>query len=116
MIKRAICDRACLSGSHGTFRVRFAPHALGRDENARHIVFAFEHGGGPGQASLWFPVDRLHGLQRNADPWCTGSPESRPQSDLSEIEAAVDDPHFCADRLSLGFAVKSNSRASSVQW
>ena len=33
IIKRAIQDRVCLSGSHVGFRVRFAPHALGRDEN-----------------------------------------------------------------------------------
>jgi hypothetical protein len=75
MIKRAICDRACLSGSHGTFRVRFAPHALGRDENARHIVFAFEHGGltwasltvVPSGPSAWPPTERrsmVHWLSR----------------------------------------------------
>jgi hypothetical protein len=45
MIKRAIQHRACLSGTHVEFRVRFAPHILGRDENGRHIVFAFEYGG-----------------------------------------------------------------------
>lgn len=92
MIKQAIYDRACLSGSHVTFRVRFAPHALGRDGKGRQIVFAFEYGGLTLGTPhwMWFPVDRLRGLQRNADPWCTGSPESRPQYDLSEIEAAVD--------------------------
>jgi hypothetical protein len=92
MIKLAIHDRGCLSGSHQAFRVRFAPHALGRDGKGRHIVFAFEYGGLTlGKPHwMWFPVNRLRGLQRNADPWCTGSPERRPPLDLSEIEAAVD--------------------------
>ena len=67
MIKRAIQHRACLSGTHTEFRVRFAPHVLGRDENGRHIVLAFEYGG---QTLI-------------------GSLESRPQVDLKGIEAAV---------------------------
>jgi hypothetical protein len=93
IIKQAIHDRACLSGTHVEFRVRFAPHVLGRDKNGRHIVFGFEYGGLTlGKPHwMWFPVDRLRGLRRNADPWCTGSLNSRPQFDLTEIEAAVDD-------------------------
>jgi len=93
MIKRAIQDRACLSGTHVAFRVRFAPHALGRDENGRHSVLAFEYGGmtlgRPHWA--WFAVDRLRGLQPIGDPWRTGSLGSRPQFVLTQIEAAVDD-------------------------
>jgi hypothetical protein len=91
VIKQAIYDRACLSGSHVTFRVRFAPHALGRDETGRSIVFAFEYGGLTlGKPHwVWFPVDRLRDLRRTGDPWCSGSLESRPQVDLTDIEAAV---------------------------
>jgi glutamine amidotransferase-like uncharacterized protein len=44
MVKRAIEDRACLSGTHVEFRVRFAPHALGRDKHGKHIPGAFEYG------------------------------------------------------------------------
>ena len=44
-IKQAIKDRACLSGTHVEFRVRFAPHALGRDKSGQHSVIAFEYGG-----------------------------------------------------------------------
>ena len=93
MIKRAIQDRACLRGSHMEFRVRFAPHALGRDENGRHIVIAFEYGGLTLGQQHWvcFVVDRLRGLQQTADPWRTGPLQSRPQSNLTEIEAAIDD-------------------------
>lgn len=93
IIKRAIQDRACLRGTHVEFRVRFAPHALGRDENGRHIVCAFEYGGLTLRRShwVWFEVDRLRGLQRTGDPWRSGPLESRPQFDLRVIEAAVDD-------------------------
>lgn len=92
MIKRAIQERACLSGTHASFRVRFAPHALGRDEKGRHIVVAFEYGGvTTGRAHwMWFEVERLRDLQRTGDPWRSGPRESSPQFDLTEIEAAVD--------------------------
>lgn len=92
MIKCAIRDRVCLSGTHVSFRVRFAPHALGRDGAGRQIVIAFEYGGLTlGRAHwMWFAVDRLRGLKRTCDPWRSGSVESRPQFDLMEIEAAVD--------------------------
>jgi hypothetical protein len=74
--------------------VRFAPHSLVRDENGQHIVFGFEYGGLTLGRAHWvcFAVHRLRGLKRSADPWCTGSPKSRPQFDLAEIETAVDDP------------------------
>jgi hypothetical protein len=93
LIARAIQDRVCLSGTHVAFRVRFAPHVLGRDENGRHSVFAFEYGGLTlGQPHwVYFVVDRLRGLRRTADPWRTGSQESRPQLNLTEILATVDD-------------------------
>jgi len=93
MIRRAIEDRTCLSGFHVEFRVRFAPHALGRDGNGRRSVFAFEYGGMTLGQPHWvcFVVDRLRRLQRIGDRWRSGSLESRPQFDLGEIEAAVDD-------------------------
>jgi hypothetical protein len=93
LIKRAIHDRACLSGTHVQFRVRFAPHALGRDRNGRLCVAAFEYGGLTLGQAHWvcFEVDRLRNLQRNRDPWRSGRLDSRPQFDLSEIEAATDD-------------------------
>lgn len=94
VIERAIQDRACLSGTHLAFRVRFAPHALGRDENGRRSVFALEYGGLTLGRPHWvcFAVDRLRGLQRAGnDPWRTDSLESRPPFGLTEIEAAVDD-------------------------
>jgi hypothetical protein len=93
VIEQAIRDRACLSGTHVAFRVRFAPHALGRDENGRLSVIAFEYGGLTLGRAHWvcFAVDRLRGLRRTGDPWRSGPPESRPQFDLTEIEAAVDD-------------------------
>ena len=93
LITRAIQDRACLSGTHVQFRVRFAPHALGRDEKGRHSVIAFEYGGLTLGRPNWacFVVDRLRGLQRIEDPWPSGSLESRPECDLTEIEATVDE-------------------------
>jgi len=93
IIKRAIEARVCLSGKHVAFRVRFAPHALGRDKLGRPIVFAFEYGGMTlGQAHwMWLAVHRLRDLQPTVDPWRSGSLESRPQFEPSEIEAAVDD-------------------------
>ena len=93
MIKHAIQHPACLSGTHVEFRVRFAPHVLGRDEDGQHIVFAFEYGGLTLGRAHWvcFAVHRLRGLQRTGDPWRSGSLESRPQVDLRDIEAAVDD-------------------------
>lgn len=92
IIKRAIHDRACLSGTHVEFRVRFAPHALGCDENGRRSVIAFEYGGMTLGRPHWvcFAVDRLRELQRNGDPWRTGSLESRPPFNLAELEAAID--------------------------
>ena len=92
-IKRAIQDRACLSGTHVAFRVRFAPHALGRDEKGRHIVFAFEYGGlTVGQSHwMWFAVDRLRDLQPTEDSWRSGSPDSKPRFGLTDVEAAVDE-------------------------
>lgn len=93
MIACAIQNRVCLSGSHVAFRVRFAPHALGRDENGRHSVFAFEYDGLTLGRPHWvyFVVDRLRGLKRNADPWRPGSLESRPQLRLTEILATTGD-------------------------
>jgi hypothetical protein len=92
-IRRAIQDRACLSGTHVQFRVRFAPHALGRDEEGRHIVFAFEYGGLTLGRShwMWFDVDRLRDLRPTEDPWRSGPLDSRPRLDLTDIEAAVND-------------------------
>ena len=91
MIKRAIQDRVCLSGTHVGFQVRFAPHALGRDKNGRPIVVALEYGDLSQVHWVYFVVDRLRGLQSTGDPWFSGSKESRPQFALTEIEAAVDD-------------------------
>jgi hypothetical protein len=93
LIERAIRDRTCLTGTYVEFRVRFAPHALGRDENGGHLVFAFEYGGLTLGQPHWvcFEVDRLRGLQRTGDLWRSGSLESRPRFDLTEIEIAVDD-------------------------
>jgi hypothetical protein len=93
LITHAIQDRVCLSGTHVQFRVRFAPHALGRDKYGRHVVIAFEYGGLTLGRPNWacFVVDRLRGLQRIGDPWPSGSLESRPECDLTEIEAAVDE-------------------------
>jgi hypothetical protein len=93
MIKGAIQDRSCLSGTHVEFRVRFAPHALGRDENGQHCVFGFEYGGLTLGRAHWvcFAVHRLRRLKRTEDPWRSGSRESRPPFDLTEIEAAVND-------------------------
>ena len=87
MIKRAIQDRVCLSGKHLTFRVRFAPHALGRDENGRRSVLAFEYGGLTLGRPHWvcFVVDRLRELQWTGDPWRSGPRESRPHFDLTEL-------------------------------
>jgi hypothetical protein len=92
MIIRAIEDRVCLRGTHVAFRVRFAPHALGRDKNGRRSVIAFEYGGLTTGRSHWvcFVVDRLRELQRTGDPWRSGPLASRLQFDLTEVEAAVD--------------------------
>ena len=88
----AIQDRACLSGTHFGFRVRFAPHAFGRDENGRRSVFAFEYGGLTLGRPRWicFAADRLRGLRRTGDSWPIISLESRPRVNLTEIEAAID--------------------------
>jgi len=93
LITRAIQDRVCLRGTHYQFRVRFAPHALGRDEKGRRSVIAFEYGGLTLGRPNWvcLVVARLHGLQQTGDPWCSGPLESRPECDLTEIEAAVDE-------------------------
>lgn len=93
MIKEAIHDRACLSGTNAQFRVRFAPHALGRDGNGRHVVVAFEYGGlTTGRPNwVWFAVDRLRDLQWTSDQWRTGSLKSRLPFELTEVEIAVDD-------------------------
>ena len=45
IMKRAIQDRVCLTGTHVEFRVRFAPHALGRAESGKLSMLAFEYGG-----------------------------------------------------------------------
>jgi hypothetical protein len=92
MIKGAIERRGCLSGSHAAFRVRFAPHVLGCDENGTYIVVGFEYGGLTVGGTHWvrFLVDRLRALEPNGDPWRTASLESRPQFDLTQIIAAVD--------------------------
>jgi hypothetical protein len=93
IIRRAIRDRMCLSGTYAAFRVRFAPHALARDENGRQIVVAFEYGGMTLGRAQWacFEVHRLRALQPNGDRWRSSLVESRPQFDLTEIEVAVDD-------------------------
>lgn len=91
IIKRAIHERHCLSGTHAEFRVRFAPHALRRDENGRPIVFGFEYGGLTLGRAHWvcFAVHRLRGLEPNEDPWRSGSPESRPKFGPTGIETGI---------------------------
>jgi hypothetical protein len=93
IIKQAILDRACLTGTHVSFRVRFAPNLLGRDKQGTQIVIAFEYGGMTMGRPNWvgFEVHRLHGLQRVSDRWRNGSRESARHFDLTEIEATVDD-------------------------
>ena len=93
MIKQAIRDRRCLAGTHMSLRVRFAPHALGSDEQGKQTVIALEYRGMTTGRPNWvgFVVDRLHGLQRVSDPWRSGSRESTRHFRLTEIEAAVDD-------------------------
>ena len=95
MIKRAIEERHCLSGTHVEFRVRFAPHALKRDENGRPIVFGFEYGGLTLGRAHWvcFAVHRLRGLEPNGDPWRSGSAENRPEFGPTDVEARVN-PRF----------------------
>lgn len=92
LISRAIQERACLSGIHLEFRVRFAPHALGTDENGKHSVFAYEYGGLTLHRPNWMylTVDRLRTLQRTADPWRTGARASWPKVNLTDIEAAIE--------------------------
>lgn len=73
-------------GKHVEFRVRFAPHALGRDQNGRHVVLAFEYGGLTLGRAHWacLLLHRLRGLQRTGDPWRTDSMEqaaARPDGD-----------------------------------
>jgi len=43
-VKHAIQKRACLSQGYAQFRVRFRPHALGRDDTGRALVVALEYG------------------------------------------------------------------------
>jgi hypothetical protein len=92
MIKKAIEDRACLTGTYFSFRVRFAPHALGRDERSAQTVIAFEYRGMTTGRSNWvaLAVDRLRGLQRVSDPWRSGHLEKARQFHLTDIETAVD--------------------------
>ena len=93
VIKRAIQDRVCLSGTHVEFRVRFAPHALGRDANGRAAVFGLEYGGMTLGRAHWvcFGVHRLRRLRRIEDLWRTGSMESGCQFGLTEVDIVVDD-------------------------
>jgi hypothetical protein len=93
VIKQAIRDRACLSGTHSSFRVRFAPHALGYDERGTPTVVGFEYGGLTIGRANWmaFTVDRLHSLKRVRDPWRSGPPEGARRFKLTDIQAAVDD-------------------------
>jgi hypothetical protein len=93
VIEWAIRDRACLRGTHVEFRVRFAPHVLGRDGCGRHVVLALEYGGLTLGRPHWvsFALHRLRGLQRaEDDPWRSGPVDSRPQLNLTKIDAAVD--------------------------
>src|SRR6476661_7128925 len=87
LITRAIQDRVCLRGTHYQFRVRFAPHALGRDEKGRRSVIAFEYGGLTLGRPNWvcLVVARLHGLQQTGEPWPSDCLKSRPHCDLTEI-------------------------------
>jgi hypothetical protein len=92
LIKLAIQDRMCLSGRYHEFRVRFAPHALGRDAYGRHIVAAFEYGGLTLGTPNWvsFTLDRLRRLQITEDPWRTGPLANRHQFGITQIEVSVD--------------------------
>jgi hypothetical protein len=40
---------------------------------------------------VYFVVDLLRDLHRTGDPWRSGPLEGRPQFDITEIEAAIDD-------------------------
>jgi hypothetical protein len=92
MIRGAIEPRGCLSGRHATFRVRFAPHVLGRDERGRYVVVASEYGGLTIGGTRWMHLmaDRLRELQPNGDPRRTGRVESRRQFKLAQVVAAAD--------------------------
>jgi len=93
MIKCAIQDGVCLSGTHLGFLVRFAPYALGRGEDGRQIVIASESSGLTVSEPNWvyFVVDYLRGLQRSEDPHGSGPLATKPPFNLTEVEAAIDD-------------------------
>lgn len=119
MIRRAIQGRACLSGKHVEFRVSFAPHARGRDEKGRRIVVAFEYGGLTLGRAHWvcFALHRLRSLQRTGDPWRNGSLEGKPQFDLTEIEATVNDTAFLTKPTSLlDHLSKSDDSVPPERW
>jgi hypothetical protein len=92
LIKRAIENRICPTGRHYEFRVRFAPHAVGRDQNHRYVVIAFEYGGLTLGKPKWVTLvpSRLRELRANGDPWRTGPLASRPSFRIFRVEVAVD--------------------------
>jgi hypothetical protein len=72
-----------------SFECGFTPHALGRDENGRHNVFAFEYDG----LTLERPRAWWNACATSTGSKISGAVAlwSGPQFDLTEIEVAVDD-------------------------
>jgi hypothetical protein len=72
-----------------SFECGFTPHALGRDENGGHNVFAFEYGGLTSERprAWWIACATSTGLKISGAVVLL----SGPQFDLMEIEVAVDD-------------------------
>jgi hypothetical protein len=71
---------------------------LSVDKNGTPIVIAFEYDGLTSGELHWayFVVDLLRDLRRTGDPWPEEPLESRPQFDLTGLEATMDAPPAAA--------------------
>jgi len=96
LIRQAITDRCCLTGSYDGRIRHFAPHAIGQGEDGQANVLAFQYAGQsmtdlpPGGEWRCFRVDGLSGVRRNDDRWHSRRNYSRrPHSCVARIDIAV---------------------------
>src|SRR4051812_607515 len=95
IIRRAIADKASVTGEYESYIQLFSPHALGRDAGGDATVVAFQYGGGTpaglpvGGAWRSYLVPRLRQVRRNNDKWVAGPLGGKPLHVLKTIDIAV---------------------------
>ena len=92
VIRQAVIDKCCLTATYQGRLRHFSPHAIGRGDEGKRNVMAFQYAGGSSRPlPEWrcFRVAGLTGVTRNNDPWRTASDHSRMNTCVTHVDVRV---------------------------